>query len=90
MQINHRFYGQNFASIEDLLAPAKNVDYAARILRQLLSHHGSRPRSHSILLDATIPRVQLTGRSCRVRLIASMIFRKVPPCRQLSRPRAPR
>jgi soluble lytic murein transglycosylase-like protein len=41
MQINHRFHGQNFASIEEMLEPAKNVDYAARFLRQLREREGS-------------------------------------------------
>jgi soluble lytic murein transglycosylase-like protein len=42
MQINHRFHGQNFASIEEMLESAKNVDYAARFLRQLHEREGSR------------------------------------------------
>ena len=41
MQINYRFHGQNFASLEDMLEPAKNVDYAARFLRQLREREGS-------------------------------------------------
>jgi soluble lytic murein transglycosylase-like protein len=41
MQINHRFHGRNFASLEDMLEPAKNVDYAARFLRQLREREGS-------------------------------------------------
>jgi soluble lytic murein transglycosylase-like protein len=41
MQINHRFHGQHFASIEEMLEPAKNVDYAARLLRQLREREGS-------------------------------------------------
>jgi soluble lytic murein transglycosylase-like protein len=41
MQINHRFHGHNFASIEEMLEPANNVDYAARFLRQLREREGS-------------------------------------------------
>ena len=35
MQINHRFHARNFASVDDMLDPAKNVAYAARFLQQL-------------------------------------------------------
>ena len=32
MQINHRFHARNFASVDDMLDPPKNVAYAARFL----------------------------------------------------------
>jgi soluble lytic murein transglycosylase-like protein len=35
MQINYRFHGREFSSIEDMFEPARNVDYAARYLKQL-------------------------------------------------------
>jgi soluble lytic murein transglycosylase-like protein len=41
MQINHHFHKHSFASVGDMLDPAKNVDYAARFLRQLYEHEGS-------------------------------------------------
>ena len=41
MQINHHFHGAKFASVEELLDPAKNVDYAARFLRELKAREGS-------------------------------------------------
>jgi soluble lytic murein transglycosylase-like protein len=41
MQVNHHFHGRNFASVEDMLDPAKNVDYAARFLVQLKAREGS-------------------------------------------------
>jgi soluble lytic murein transglycosylase-like protein len=41
MQINHHFHGRSFASVEDMLDPSKNVDYAARFLRQLRAREGS-------------------------------------------------
>jgi soluble lytic murein transglycosylase-like protein len=41
MQINHYFHAEHFASIEDMLDPSKNVDYAARFLKQLYSREGT-------------------------------------------------
>jgi soluble lytic murein transglycosylase-like protein len=41
MQINHHFHKQTFRSVEDMLEPAQNVDYAARFLRQLRDREGS-------------------------------------------------
>lgn len=39
MQINHRYHGDRFAGASDMLDPARNVDYAARFLKQLKSSH---------------------------------------------------
>ncbi len=41
MQINAAFHGKNFASVEDMLDPARNVDYAARFLKELKAREGS-------------------------------------------------
>jgi soluble lytic murein transglycosylase-like protein len=41
MQINHHFHGRMFNSIEDMLEPSRNVDYAARFLKQLRAREGS-------------------------------------------------
>lgn len=41
MQINHYFHAENFASLEDMLDPGQNVDYAARFLKQLRQREGS-------------------------------------------------
>jgi soluble lytic murein transglycosylase-like protein len=41
MQINHHFHASSFASVEDMLDPSKNVDYAARFLQQLKIREGS-------------------------------------------------
>jgi len=41
MQINHHFHAGHFASTEEMLDPAKNVDYAARFLSQLRVREGS-------------------------------------------------
>jgi soluble lytic murein transglycosylase-like protein len=41
MQINHHFHGAKFVSVEEMLDPAKNVDYAARFLRELKAREGS-------------------------------------------------
>ena len=35
MQINMRFHGKEFASLEDAFDPEKNVEYAARFLKRL-------------------------------------------------------
>lgn len=41
MQINHRYHGDRFARVSDMLDPARNVDYAARFLRQLKATHST-------------------------------------------------
>lgn len=41
MQINHYFHAENFASVEEMFDPAKNVDYAARFLKQLREREGN-------------------------------------------------
>jgi soluble lytic murein transglycosylase-like protein len=35
MQVNHHFHGKRFASVEDMFDPRRNVDYAAKFLRDL-------------------------------------------------------
>ncbi len=39
MQINYRYHGEAFASVEQMLDPEKNVDYAARFLARLHARH---------------------------------------------------
>ena len=41
MQINHHFHRRQFATLEDMFDPARNVDYAAKFLRQLKAREGS-------------------------------------------------
>ncbi len=41
MQINHRYHGGRFRSPADMLDPARNVDYAARFLRELKATHAT-------------------------------------------------
>ena len=41
MQINHYYHGAEFRSVNDMLVPALNVDYAARFLSQLRTQEGS-------------------------------------------------
>jgi soluble lytic murein transglycosylase-like protein len=41
MQINHHFHAGHFASVEDMLDPARNVDYAAQFLNRLRAREGS-------------------------------------------------
>jgi soluble lytic murein transglycosylase-like protein len=41
MQINHHFHARRFASLEDMLDPRQNVDYAARFLKELREREGS-------------------------------------------------
>ena len=41
MQVNHHFHAQHFASVEAMLNPAANVDYAARFLKELKAREGN-------------------------------------------------
>ncbi len=41
MQINHHYHGGEFASVDDMLEPHRNVDYAARFLSELRRREGS-------------------------------------------------
>jgi soluble lytic murein transglycosylase-like protein len=41
MQINHYFHARHFASVEAMLDPARNVDYAAQFLNRLRAREGS-------------------------------------------------
>ena len=41
MQVNHHFHAKSFASVADMLDPARNVDYAARFLNELKTREGS-------------------------------------------------
>ena len=40
MQINHYFHASKFPSVEAMLNPAANVDYAARFLKELRAREG--------------------------------------------------
>ncbi len=41
MQINHYFHREHFASVREMFDPAKNVDYAARFLKELYAREGT-------------------------------------------------
>lgn len=41
MQINHRWHARHFASVRDMFDPARNVAYAARLLKQLRARQPS-------------------------------------------------
>lgn len=41
MQINYRWHSEKFASIEEMMSPEANTEYAARFLAQLKDRHGS-------------------------------------------------
>jgi soluble lytic murein transglycosylase-like protein len=41
MQINHHFHAGQFTSLAEMLEPDKNVDYAARFLKQLREREGN-------------------------------------------------
>ncbi|MES2029335.1 MAG: transglycosylase SLT domain-containing protein [Pseudomonadota bacterium] len=41
MQINHRYHGGKFPSVEAMFDPARNVDYAARFLKDLREREGN-------------------------------------------------
>lgn len=41
MQVNYHYHSQNFRSVEDMLDPRRNVDYAARFLASLHARHST-------------------------------------------------
>lgn len=41
MQINHRYHGDKFSGVEAMFDPARNVDYAARFLKELRAREGN-------------------------------------------------
>lgn len=41
MQINHHYHSDQFRDVREMLDPAKNVDYAARFLKQLFAQEGT-------------------------------------------------
>ena len=41
MQLNYRWHGDHFASVEDMIEPARNTEYAARYLKDLRSETGT-------------------------------------------------
>jgi soluble lytic murein transglycosylase-like protein len=41
MQINHHYHGNQFSSVEEMLDPRKNVEYAAKFLSELRVQEGS-------------------------------------------------
>jgi soluble lytic murein transglycosylase-like protein len=41
MQINHHYHGADFSSVEDMLDPRRNVEYAAQFLSELRVREGS-------------------------------------------------
>ena len=41
MQVNHHYHGDKFSSVEDMLDPKKNVEYAAKFLSKLRVQEGS-------------------------------------------------
>ena len=41
MQINHYYHGREFRSLSDMLTPQRNVEYAARFLKELRQREGS-------------------------------------------------
>jgi soluble lytic murein transglycosylase-like protein len=41
MQINHYYHGSHFSSLEAMFDPHSNVDYAARLLKDLKAQEGS-------------------------------------------------
>jgi soluble lytic murein transglycosylase-like protein len=41
MQVNHYYHGANFSSVEEMLDPRKNVEYASKFLSELRLQEGS-------------------------------------------------
>ena len=40
-QINYKWHGDKFSSIEDMLSPEVNIQYAAKLLAKLKQQHGN-------------------------------------------------
>ena len=40
MQLNYRWHGGEFNSVEEMLTPVKNITYAAKLLVSLKKQHG--------------------------------------------------
>jgi soluble lytic murein transglycosylase-like protein len=40
MQLNYHFHGKSFSSVDEMLDPHRNVDYAARFLKELKAREG--------------------------------------------------
>lgn len=45
MQLNYRWHGQNFATLDEMIDPARNTEYAARYLKTLHDETGSWDRA---------------------------------------------
>jgi soluble lytic murein transglycosylase-like protein len=41
MQINYHYHGEHFRSVEEMLEPHRNVNYAAKFLKQLRAREGN-------------------------------------------------
>lgn len=41
MQLNYRWHGKNFTSVEQMLEPESNINYAAKLLSSLKTEHGN-------------------------------------------------
>lgn len=41
MQLNYRWHRNQFASLEEMFTPEKNINYAAKLLKSLYSQHGN-------------------------------------------------
>jgi soluble lytic murein transglycosylase-like protein len=41
MQINYKYHGKQFASVEEMFEPSRNVSYAARFLKDLYKKEGN-------------------------------------------------
>ena len=88
MQINQKWHGAAFSSVEDALDPIANVDYAARFLSDLYAsekdwiraagrYHSSTPKYQRIYLD-TLER-NLNVANANVAQLAQLALREPPP-----------
>lgn len=41
LQLNYRWHGDQFTSLEEMLTPDKNINYAAKLLKSLYDQHGN-------------------------------------------------
>ncbi len=102
MQVNLKWHGQGFDSVEQAFDPAANVDYAARFLLSLYrregdwwkaagSYHSSTPERQKIYLTSLARNQQVANAEIdqimsRVSLAARRVVRTRPPVPRLPKP----
>ncbi|MEO1313480.1 MAG: transglycosylase SLT domain-containing protein [Pseudomonadota bacterium] len=84
-QINYRWHGNAFASIEAMFDPATNALYAAQFLQRLYAEKGSWPKAAAAYHSRT-PKFANRYRARFERIMARLSGQDVPPPIALSQP----